>query len=281
MEETIFDANWIRAAQTNVDQSSWVEEVIETLDSSGGIYLESLQNLFKGFPLNSKQKYQLKTRIESFKDDDHLGAVNELAWWAFLQWEQFNASPMPTTNTPTPDFQVIAPTNFFVEVSTLNVSKCDQSKFEARDSVELDHSETLRRILGKLTDQKRKQLLYAAKKKKPSVLVLFDYTTWSQFPTPFYRFLAKFLLGHQRGYQSLPNELSALVYVIRQVLDGHMAINLLRSATYYNPFAQYALPFGSFSSLKQYGRQMVPVESASNGEWFCVCACPFHRPHLR
>lgn len=276
MEETIFDANWLRAAQTNVDQSSWVEEVIETFDSSGKLYLDILQNLFNGFPLNSKQKWQLKTRIESFNSADHLGAVNELAWWAFLEREQFNASPIPVTRMPTPDFHVIAPSDFFVEVSTLNISKSDQSKFELEDSVELDHSETLRRILGKLTDEKRKQLSYAAKLNSPSVLVLFDYTTWSQFPTQFYRFFAEFLLGRQRGFQSLPIELSALVYVERKVLvDGHLAICLLHSATYYNPYAQYPLPFGSFSSLNQYGGQMVPRESISNGLW--VRACRLHR----
>jgi len=265
---TIFDENWIRGAQTNADQTSWVNEVIERLDSSGGIYLQSLQNLFSCFPLTSKQKRQLAKRIESFSNEDHLGAVNELAWWAFLQREQFNASPIPVASTPTPDFLVIAPLDFFVEVSTLNVSKTDQSKFEKGDSVELDHPETLRRILRKLTDEKHKQLSYAAKQKMPSVLVLFDYTTWSQFGTDCYRFLAEFLLGRQRGFQSLPIELSALVYIERKVLDGHMAISRLRSATYYNPYAQYALPIGSFSALKQFQvSEMAPAESASTEPW--------------
>lgn len=274
---TIFDANWTRSAQASPDQTSWVNEVIESLDSSGGIYLQSLQNLFNCFPLKSKQIRQLATRIESFKNDDHLGAVNELAWWAYLQRAKFNACPIPAANNPTPDFQVISPSEFFVEVSTLNVSEQDQSIFESGESLALDHSETLRRILRKLTDEKCKQLSYAAKQNSPSVLVLFDYNTWSQFPTQFYQFLAEFLLGRQDGFQRLPIELSALVYVERKVLDGHMAISLLRSATIYNPYAQYSLPLGSFSSLKQFPCQMAPGESASSFPWFWVCACHVHQ----
>lgn len=267
-ETTIFDENWIRRAQKNVNQRSWVNEVIEKLDYTGRIYLISLQNLFNCFPLNSKQKRQLAMRIESFINEDHLGAVNELAWWAFLQREQFNACPIPAANTPTPDFRVVAPSDFFVEVTTLNVSKTDQSKLEKGDSVELDHPKTLQRILGKLTEEKQKQLSYAVKQKTPSVLVLFDYTTWSAFGTSFYRVLADCLLGRQHGFQSLPTELSALVYVERKVLYGQMVISRLRSAIYYNPYAQYPLPVGSFSALKQFRvSEMFQGESGSIEPW--------------
>lgn len=203
--------------------------------------------------------------------------MNELAWWAFLQCKQFNASPIPATSIPTPDFRVVAPSNFFVEVSTLNVSNRDQSKLNAGDSVDLSHNETMRRILGKLTNEKCKQLSYAAERNLPSVLVLFDYTTWSQFPTQFYGFIAEFLVGKRHGFQCLPIELSALVYINRKVLDGHMAIDLLHSATYYNPYAQCALPVGLFSPLKQYGCHMVRGELEPNGEWLWLCACRSHR----
>src|SRR5215470_2669198 len=87
------------------------------------------------------------------------------------------------------------------QVSTLNVSKSDKSKFETGEGVALDHSETLRRILGKVTDEKQRQMSYAADQKQPCVLVLFDYTIWSAFGTQFFHFLADFLLGKEQGFQ--------------------------------------------------------------------------------
>ncbi len=263
----IFDETWIKRAKATTDQASWAKDVMAAPDTSGGIYLSSLRLWFNGFPLSPKQKQRLAGSIESFQNEDHLGAVNELAWWTFLQKDQFSAQPIPTASSPTPDFLVTAPSEFFIEVSTLNVSDRDKSKFEAGDSVELDHAETLRRILGKLTDEKKRQLLYAADRKKPSVLVLFDYTGWSGFGTQFYKFLANFLLGKQRGFQSLPAELSALVYVERKIINGHIAISHLRSATYYNPYAKYTLPVGTFLSFNQFWCQMVTAESTSAESW--------------
>ena len=260
----IFDEDWISRARGNTDQASWANEVIATLDTAGGIYLASLRLWFDGFPLSTKDKQRLAAGIESFRNQDHLGAVNELAWWAFLQRQQFIANPIPTANTSTPDFQVVAPSEFFVEVSTLNISEQDQTKFQVGDSIELNHTETVRRVLGKLTAEKLKQLSYG---QKPSVLVLFDYTTWSAFGTEFYRFLADFLLGKQIGFRSLPVELSALVYVEKKVFNGHIAISRLRSAAYYNPFAKYPLPIGTFTSLNQFWCQMVKTESVSSDDW--------------
>jgi hypothetical protein len=264
---TIFDINWIARARARTDKRSWVYDVMGDFDTSGGVYLASLRLWFNRFPLDPDQKRGLAVRIESFRNEDHLGAVNELAWWRFLQREQFNANPIPTASSPTPDFQVLTPSEFFIEVSTLNVSERDKSKFEAGDSVELDHDETLRRILGKLTTEKKKQLSYAAELKKPTVLVLFDYTTWSAFGTQFYRFLADFLLGKPRGFQNLPVELSALVYVERTVFDGHIAISRLRSAAYYSPYAKHPLPGGMFPSMNQFSWQIVAVESTSPESW--------------
>jgi len=222
---------------------------------------------FGRFPLSPKQKEALSTRIESFGNEDHLGAVNELAWWVFMQRGQLEATPIPASKTPTPDFQVVVPSEFFVEVSTLNVSERDKSKFETGESVELDHAETLRRVLGKLTSEKQRQLSYAADHKRPRVLVLFDYTIWSAFGTQFYRFLADFLLGKQRGFQSLPAELSALIYIERKVFDGRIALSCHRSAAYYNPYAKYVLPLGTFALLNQFRCQMVMTESNLADSW--------------
>lgn len=248
----IFDEGWIKKAKKTADKKSWAYDAMDNLDTTGGIYLSTLRLWFNEFPLKPKQKQSLATSLESSKNEDHLGGVNELAWWAFLQKEQFSVKPIPPAKSPTPDFWVTAPSEFYAEVSTLNVSYRDKAKFEAGDSVELDHTETLRRLLGKFTKEKQQQLLYAANRQKPIVLVLFDYTTWSAFGIQFHRFLGDFLLGKQRGFQGLPNELSALVYVERKCVDGHIGISRLRSATYYNPNAKYALPLGTFASLKQW-----------------------------
>lgn len=264
---TIFDVDWINNARANTDDTSWVSDLIATLDTSGGIYLASLRLWFNRFPLNEKQKRGLAAKIENFRNEDHLGAVNELAWWAFLRQEQFNANPIAVRKSSTPDFWVRAPSEFFIEVSTFNVSKKDQLTLRVGDSVKLDHAGTMRRILEKFTDEKQKQFNYAVDRKMPCVLVLFDYTTWSAFGTHFYRFLANFLLGNNRGFQSLPVELSALVYVERKVFDdGRIAISRARSGVYYNPNAKYSLPEGTFTSLNQFWGQMVEPEAITTLE---------------
>lgn len=253
--------------QATPDTTSWVHGVIEALDTTGDTYLSTLRLWLNKFPVNPKQKHALTMRLESKKNEDHLGAVNELAWWMFLQTEQFQVNPIPPANSSTPDFCIKAPSEFFAEVTTLNVSNQDKANWNACDSVKLDHTETLRRTLGKFTKEKQQQLLYAADRKTPSVLVLFDYTTWSGFGTEFHRFLGDFLLGEQRGFQGLPTELSALVYVERKYINDRIGISRLRSATYYNPNATYALPVGTFTQLNQFWSQMTTAESTSTDDW--------------
>jgi hypothetical protein len=249
---TIFDEAWMRLARASATERSWVNEVIVTFNTGGGVYLASLRLWFDGFPLSLKQKQALAARIESFINEDHLGAVNELSWWEFLRREQFKFNLVPTTVSPIPDFEVVFPYQFFVEVSTLNISERDKSKLRAGEAVELDHSETLRRVLGKISTEKHEQLSYAADRKRPAVLVLFDYTLWGGFATLFYQDLAGFLFGERCGFQGLPDQLSPLVYVERGVFNGRIAISRLRSAAYYSPCAEYPLPEGTFPSLNQF-----------------------------
>lgn len=272
-QTTIFDNDWIERTRKsarekkNTEEESWAYDAIETLDTSGGIYLSSLRLWFNEFPLSSKQKNALAKRLESTKNDQHLGGVNELAWWAFLRKEQFHVDPIPTATTPTPDFRINASCELFAEVTTLNVSKPDQGNLDAANTIALDHGDTLFRICRKVVDEKMKQLTYAADKQKPCVLVLFDYTPWSAFGTQLYRFLADYLLGEQSGFKSLPMELSALIYVERKCVNGHIGINRLHSAVYYNPNAKYAIQVGTFSSLNQFWCQMVSTEAKSTESW--------------
>ena len=108
---------------------------------------------------------------------------------------------------------------------------------------------------------------YAVHQKRPCVLVLFDYTIWSAFPTQFFYFLADFLLGKELGFNGLPTELSALVYVEQKVIDGRIAISRDRSAIYYNPNAQYPLPVGTFTVLNQFSCQMMEEEPKFADHW--------------
>src|SRR5262245_54890975 len=203
---SVFDESWHTGAGAKTSLTpSWTQDVMEDLATTGGMYLDTLRQWFDGFPLDSKkQKRQLKRHLESFNDDAHVGAVNELAWWVFMQHIGLQSSPVPASSTPRPDFHVQIPVNFFVEVSTVNPSRSDRAQFEAGEGVALDHVETRRRFQGKVTDEKQRQMAYAASQKQPCVLVLFDYTTWSAHPTLFFHFLADFLLGKEQGFQVLP-----------------------------------------------------------------------------
>lgn len=263
----LFDDDWVAKASANASPISWAQDVLGHLDTTGGVYLCTLRSWFDNFPLSAKKKNQLETRLEDTKNEDHLGAVNELAWWQFLCKQGFNMSPIPATKTATPDFKITSPLECFMEVSTLNVSDADKAKFESEESIELDYDETLRRILGKLTDEKFRQLSYAADQTLPCVLVIFDYTIWSGFGTRLCWFLAEFLLGQRRGFLNLPGELSALVYVDRIVMDGHIGFSLLRTAAYYNPNAKYDLPVGTFATLRQFSVQMVSSEPRPGQGW--------------
>jgi len=136
--------------------------------------------------------------------------------------------------------------------------------------VPLNHLETVRRVLGKMTEKKQAQLTYALQQEKPCVLVIFDYTEWSGYPTQFFRFLADFLLGKQQGVRSLPSALSALIYVEGQAFRGRIRISRERSAVYYNSRATYRLPENSFPALNQYWGEMLSAEADQTYPWICL-----------
>ncbi len=264
----IFGDDWLKRARAATTGDSWIAHVIETFDTTGQIYLSTLRLWFTGFPLKPKQKHGLRSRLESFKNDDHLGGVNELAWWAFMLREGLIVTPLPPTTSPCPDFELQQPAECFVEVSTLNVSEKDKKNFETEEnSGVLDYAETIRRLIGKLTAEKHQQMTYAADRQRPGVLVIFDYTTWSGFAALFFRTLGEFLLGKQFGFKTFPPEVSAIVYLERKVLDGRIALSRHRSAIYYNPLALHSLAPGTFPSLNQFWSQLVFAESKSPEHW--------------
>jgi hypothetical protein len=266
----IFSEKWLSDQRQSVRVDSWASRVMEDLHNYGEMYLDLLRKWYESFPLSNKQKRNLKARIESAKDEDHLGAVNELTWWAFMQWARMDPNPIPTTSGSRPDFFAKYPVEFFCEVSTLNLSKDEKSKLQVGQGVPLNHPETVRRVLGKMTDEKEAQLAFALQQKKPCVLVIFDYTEWSGYQTQFFRFLADVLLGKQQGVRNLPAALSALVYVEDQAFRGRIRISSERSAVYYNSRATHPLPESTFPALNQYWGEMFAAEAGHAGPWICL-----------
>lgn len=262
----MFDNKWIENARKITNQESWVYDVILGLDTKGGTYLDTLRNWYGGFPGTNKQKKPLQQRIESFINVDHLGGVNELAWWKFLKNSNFVVEPVPTTTSPRPDLKVRAPVEFFVEVTTINVSSDEATQFCKNGAVRLDHEKTLRRVLLKSSNDKKEQILFSSQQGRPSCLVLFDYTTWSGFSTQINRYVANYLL-EQGGFGELPIELSAIVYVERKVIDGRIGLSCDRSSVYYNPNAKYKLAPGTFAGLRQYSCDMMEVEPECKDPW--------------
>jgi len=269
---TLFDSNWIKQA-SKIPHDSWASDAAGKLNGTGGIYLNTLRLWFDRFPFRSgKQRKALKSHLESFKNADHLGGVNELCWWEFQTSFGWDVEPIFTQKQRTPDFQVKSPELFFCEVTTLNVSDKDKTALNQGGGVPLDHSKTIGRILKKITADKHEQLAYGASIKAPSVLILFDYTTWSGFATQFCREIAKYIFGQTAGFRSLPVELSVLVYVERKVIDGRIVLSKIRSGVFHNPNATYRLSENVFCMLRQHWRTLTETPPAQlltgNNAWF-------------
>lgn len=176
------------------------------------------------------------------------------------------------TGSARPDFYVTQPCELYIEVSTVNISQCDSKKIQQENSIALDNDETIRRVFGKFTEDKLKQLSYASNKNRPGVIVLFDYTYWSGFGTQFCQQLERVLLGQTCGFRSLPIELSALIYVDRHLVNGRFAIHRFRSAIYYNPYAGIPLAPSFLDALVQFQTPLVPIlPDRQKGEWIYLC----------
>jgi hypothetical protein len=265
---TVFDDDWRVNASGNALPDSWARDVIATLDQDGGTYLDTLSLWFGRFPLTSQRhRWTLKTRLESLATVDHLGAVNELSWYEFMRHEKMEASPLPPVDLPRPDFKVTAPVDLFVEVSTLNVSGAERRALQSTGGVDLNHMETLRRLLRKATDEKTAQIEHAASEHLPCLLVLFDYTFWSGLATDYCRFLATALLGEPGAFPQLTVALSAIAYVERKIVAGRIAISLRRSAIYHNPAASHPLAPDILNVLRKFGRTTGEIEPASHEDW--------------
>ena len=264
----VFGDGWHARVVDNAPGDSWAHEVMAALGGNGRRYLDILALWFGQFPLTSKkQRAEMKRRLESLATSDHLGAVNELSWYQLMRRGGLQASPIPTANAPRPDFKVMAPAEFFVEVSTLNVSEAERESLLTIGGVDINHHATLKRLFLKAADEKDAQIAHAASESRPCLLVLFDYTFWSSLATDRFHFFATGLLGRQLAFAQLPVALSAIVYVERRVLDGRIAISQRRSAIYYNPVADYPLASGSFDLLPQFWHDIGEIQPEAQEDW--------------
>ncbi len=266
--EQLFDETWRARAVAGGLGDSWVNDVVAALDADGGQYLATLTKWFHQFPVvSTTDRSVLKARLESFTNTDHLGAVNELSWYQFMRQSGFQVDPVSTAKTARPDFRLTGPASLLAEVSTLNVSQSEKTSLQSTGGVDLNHRETVRRLLLKASDEKCAQFEYATTNGLPCVLVLFDYTFWSGLGTDLYRFLASVLLVDEPAFSKLPGALSAIIYVERRVVDGRMLLSRLRSAVYHNPKPRYPLAPGTFNMLRQFGDDIGEMAPAIEGDW--------------
>jgi len=255
----LFDNTWFNSVFKRSRENQWIDYVMDQINGSGKIYIDTLRIWFERFPVSNKHKKHLKNRLESFNNSDHLGGVNEIAWWEFINSLGWTAKPIDAGKGNTPDFNITKPEDFFCEITTLNMSEKER-KLIGSVGVALDHNRSIKRIMKKVVSEKAGQIEYGASRKRPSFLVLFDYSFPSHFETRFYYDLANFLFGDTLGFMKLPTELSGVVYVERNVdIEGKIYISKDRSAVYHNPNSLYKVSDSVFQMIRQYKIQMKEI----------------------
>jgi len=267
---SLIDSAWLSKAK-QAPHNSWAYEVLTNLIGPGGTYLNTLRTWFARFPKNSAE---IANQLESLATPDHLGAVNEIFWWEWMKRFNWTAEPVIGRKSKRPDFHISIPSDFYCEVTTQNISAEVEENLSSRHAIDLndERTRTIERLLIKARDEKLTQIQFGATRQKPTALVLFDYTFWSNFGVPFQE-LAKYL-GPLQGFRKLPSELSAIIYVERKVINGRLALSQLRSAVHHNPYAQFRIPETVFPMLVQYNSKFAdikPVQSLQEQDgWIWV-----------
>ena len=225
-------------------QNNWSSDVL--LSDNGNIYLKRIEKWFSQFPLTNKQKNGLESRLTSLDNSDHLGAINELCWWIFWVSRGFDLIPIPTTKNPTPDFILrYCDLRVIFEVTTLNLAK-------DRFCSEITHCQnsSIRRIIKKIYTDKIEQLQYGYSLNILAVLVLFNYDQWSGLDTQFYR-----LLNKPKFIKIMPNEMSALIYVEKYIIDEKPCFKRDSLAIIPNPNSILPFPDKIFEILERISKK--------------------------
>lgn len=251
-QQKIYDDNWINNIKYKDISSSWAKDVLNDIEGYGGVHLSKIREWFSKFPFGSPvQSNHMKKRLESHITEDYLGAVNELFWYNLVRLHEWDLEALSEKKSA-PDFNVTSPACFYCEITTLNTSQSDRNSFANGTGVPLNHDKEAARILRKTAEEKIEQLRYGYHKQKPSVLVVFDYSTFSGLGTQRPQALADVLLGSSGGLQTMPRELSALLYLERYVKEGKFRLRLSQSAAYHNPSADYPIERDIFSWVIQF-----------------------------
>jgi len=251
-KQELYNDNWICSTRSENLSSSWAQDVLADIDGDGGVYLSTIRSWFQSFPFaNTGQSKHLKKRLENLVDEDHVGAVNELFWYNLARLLEWRLQLLAEKKSA-PDFKISSPSCFYCEVTTLNISKQDRDSVEKGAGARLNHEKETARILRKAVDEKIEQLRFGYNAQKPSVLVVFDYSTFSGLGTQRPHALAEALLGSPAGLKALPKELSVLLYLERYISEGRFRLRLSQSAAYHNPLADYTIEKDTFGWIKQF-----------------------------
>ncbi|GBD98828.1 hypothetical protein BMS3Abin07_00855 [bacterium BMS3Abin07] len=268
----LYNSSWLTTARETVTSDSWAYDVMEFIPGSGEVYLKTIQTWYEEYPNISEH---LKNQLENLDTASHLGGVNELFWWELMKKFGWKAQPIKVGSERRPDFHITGPSEFFCEVTTLNISKSDRTALECENSVELDHEATIYRALRKIAEDKKEQIDYGLKKGGASILVLFDYTTWSGLATNFSQIFQQKLFEADNGFSKLPESLSAIVYIEKKIICARFRVSIERSAVFHNPYAEYPLSetvfFTMFCQHEKGREKVLPSTSIKLWEgWFCL-----------
>jgi hypothetical protein len=195
-----------------------------------------INDWFQKYPDKSDR---LKTRLESHKNDEHLGAVNELFWYNLALNLGWKLEPVPVKEgSSRPDFKVTSPTTFYCEITTLNIPN---------KKIEFEHE--LKRIYGPSIGKKN-QFEFGYQQKKPSVLVVFDYSTFSGLGTQHQKSLPDFLSNPPANFETMPSALSTFLYLERYFGEGKFKLRMSKSVIFHNP-AGLPIEENTFNWLNQ------------------------------
>lgn len=254
-KQTLYDESWLSDIQSNAKPDSWACDVIGDINGNGGVYLSTLRDWYLAhpFPSNGKRKH-MGNLLQSSTTHDHLGAVNELCWYRFMNDLGLKPQVLPEGRSKSPDFEgtTASGIEFYCEVTTLNISSADAKLWLAAEGAPLNQDLEISRILRKATGEKAEQLQFDCAAKKAMALVIFDYSTFSGLGTARPVALADALLKNPSGLRVMPPYLSALIYVERYVHEGRCRIRSSQSAIYHNPLAVSEMPVDAFDCLRQY-----------------------------
>lgn len=267
----IFGDKWQRDIKQSDREIEWADHCnFSVLEP----YINKLIELYNAYPLSKKDQKNFKRRIESYCNNQHLSAVNEMAFFFLLKKYSYEIKPIPTSqNEATPDFEIYSPCEFYAEVTTLNVSENDGQNFNQNGSYELNHAHQAYRIIKlkcKGDNNKQKQMLFNNSNSKPFCLAVFDYIPFSGFGTNFNCFLANKMFEPSDGFEKLPKELSALAYIEKRFINGTIMFSSRRSVIYINPNALNPLPEGAFHFFNKHYSIATVIEPENQSDWISL-----------